>query len=165
MPDINPYEAPGSATEAPSTSIRRAGGDVSWRVARTLFLGALGYGVYFLGALLASVQGSVTSLTNASWVWASVAAFGLAASELFVVKAWSLDRSLLRRIGLSCSLVIVSVLLAGPLCLMLGIELRRMREPLFWPRIGVALLVFVFFTAVGRRIMAGAADPNRPAAP
>lgn len=121
------------------------------RVGAAMLLGAVGYGVYFGGVFVASfVEGSV-STSDASWAWGGILAFALAASEMFVVEAWLLNKSLLRRLIVSGGITILSLLIAGPLCMFAGLELRRFRSALFLPRAGMGLTVFVVLTLMFRR--------------
>jgi hypothetical protein len=121
------------------------------RVFKAALLGVLGYVLYFGGTLLASFADSSISTSDSSWEVGSIAAFGLAASELFVLDSWALNKSLLRRLILSISIAIVSILIVGPMCMMIGI--RQGRGALIWPKISMALLVFAFLTLYCRRVL------------
>jgi hypothetical protein len=84
----------------------------------------------------------------------------LAASELFVLDSWALKKSLLRRLILSISIAIVSILIAGSMCMMIGIE--QGRGALIWPKISMALLVFAFLTLYCRRVLLICFNGNDP---
>jgi hypothetical protein len=114
-------------------------------------LGAVGYCVYFGSVFVASSADTSISTSDASWAWGGIVAFALAASELFVVETWSLNNSLLRRLIVSGAITIFSLVIAGQICVLVGIELRRHRSALFLPRVGVGLAVFVALTLIFRR--------------
>ena len=148
MSEINPYEAPRAV-------VRRRLSD-TWgclirRVGRATLLGAVGYCVYFGSVFVASSADTSISTSDASWAWGGIVAFALAASELFVVETWSLNNSLLRRLIVSGAITIFSLVIAGQICVLVGIELRRHRSALFLPRVGVGLAVFVALTLIFRR--------------
>jgi hypothetical protein len=121
------------------------------RVATATLLGAVGYGVYFGSVFVASFADSSITTSDASWAWGGIVAFAFAASECFVVEAWSLDNILLRRVIVSAAIAIASLVIAGQLCMLVGIEIRRYRSALFLPRVGVGLPVFVALTLIFRR--------------
>jgi hypothetical protein len=150
MREINPYEAPRT-----DVGRRWARGSFNMlrRVARVALLAIIGYGVYFGSVFVAALVSDSVSITDASWAWGGVMAFAFAASELFGVAACSLNRSQLRRLIVSGALTIVSLLISGPLCILIGLEIRYLRTPLLLPRVIVGLPVFIALTLTFRRAL------------
>lgn len=120
--------------------------------ARAFVLGALGYCVYFGSILIASQAENSITIADGNWQWGALLAFALASSELLVLDAWLLRERLLRRLILSCGITIASLLAAGLVCTIAGIELHEQRVALFWPRIVVAAPLFVALILIVRRI-------------
>ena len=148
MSETDPYETPRSFVIPPSPYTRR---NMFRRVAAATLLGAVGYCVYFGSVFVASFADAFVSTSDASWAWGGIVAFAFAASECFDVDTWSLNKKLLRRLIVSAAITIVSLVIAGQLCMFVGIEIRRWRSALFLPRIGVGLPIFVALTLIFRR--------------
>lgn len=143
--------------QTPPSDVSRLRGDTHGnlirQVARATMLSALGYVLYFGGVFLVSLMDSSVLMSETSWAWGSIVPFGLAASEFFALDSWLLNKNLLRRIILSVPVTIASLLIAEPMCGLFGIELREDRQPLFWPRVAMALPLFAFFTVVCRGML------------
>ena len=143
MNEINPYE--------PTSPLlgRRPCGNMIRRAARAASLGAVGCGVYFAGVSVASVA------DDENWGWrAGIIAFAFTTSEIFAVQKWSLKRSLLRRLIVSCSITIASVVIGGSLFTLAGIGMLRHRTPLMLLRWNaIVLLVFVVLALIFLRLL------------
>lgn len=151
MTDINPYETPRSFA-APLPLNRR--GNMYRRVTAAALLGIVGYGIYFGSVLAVSCMDSSVSPHDTSWTWGGIVAFACAASEWFAVEAWSLNKYLLRRLIVSTTITIASLLISDQLCVIGSIELGRDGNPLFLPRLGLGLPIFVGLTLIIRQLSA-----------
>lgn len=143
MNKVNPYEP------ARSLSNRPPRGNIIMRFMRAALLGAFGCGVYLVSVNLASVE------DDANWVWrAGTIAFAFATSEIFAFEEWSLKNDLIRRLIVSCSILISSIVVGGSLCSLAGMGMLRHRTPtmlLCWH--GMVLLVFVVLTLIFLRLL------------
>lgn len=131
--------------------LRKMCSNLIQRIYRPMLLSVLGYVLYFGGTFLVSFLESHVSIKDASWGAGSIVAFGLAASELFVLDGCVLNKSLLRRLILSVSITIASLLIAEPMCMLFGISLREGRVGLLWPRVKMAAPVFAFLLWICHR--------------
>lgn len=144
MNSINPYEAPKSVCrQQPAKSPHCV-----YRLARAALLGSVGYCVYFAGIYAATYVEPSVAMSEANWTWGGVVAFAFASSEIFYTEAWRLDASLIRRLIVSCAITIVSLVAADPLCTLAGLELRRDRSALVFPRVGIGLPVFAILALI-----------------
>ncbi|MBM4004706.1 MAG: hypothetical protein FJ295_15715 [Planctomycetes bacterium] len=157
MAQVNPYEPP-LVVDRRQLLYR----NVIHRVVRVLLLGAIGYGVYFGGVYVAALLDASVSTPNAGWEWGGIVAFALVASEIFVIEAWSLRRSLIRRLIVSCTITIASIVIAGQFSELAGIELRQYRAALFLPRLGIGLPSFIILAIISRRWLNMFSRANRP---
>lgn len=148
MNNINPYKTPAIVYDPLPINGRHR---FTRQVAMASLLGTVGYGVYFGSVYAASFLDASVSISDSSWAWGGIFAFAFGCSEMFVIEAWKLKRSLLRRLMVSCVLTIASLIIAGQICTLVGIELRRDRAPLILPRIGMGLPVFLILGWLSHR--------------
>ena len=147
----NPYEPPQPAES--SESRRGPESTLIYRAARGILLGAAGFGIYF-GAIhaVAAVDSSI-STGDASWKLASISAFALAASVYFCWDGWSLRSNLLRRLILSGSLTLISLVVASGVESFVGMEVTRGFEPPFLSILAFGTPVFLTLAAILRSLL------------
>ena len=100
--------------------------------------------------VVSHVDPSVHFSSDARWEMGSIMALALASSEVYFVDAWNLKKSQLRRFKFSGATTIFSAAMAGPICDLIGVQIREMRAFLFWRWASVAIPLFVLLTLTAR---------------
>jgi hypothetical protein len=147
MKERNPYNPPLTISQPLGSK-----GNIIRRAGRAALLGTIGYGAYAVSTFFASIA------HDANWRWgAGTMIFAFATSELFAVRELSHSKALLRRLIVSCSITIASVVIGGSLCTLAGIGVLRSRTPLMMLRwAGMVLFVFIVLTLIFRRWLVSA---------
>lgn len=146
MSKINPYEPPRVADRRLREDTHQS--LVGRRIVRVALLGVVGLAVYYVGVFMFAQIESSVSFADADWRWGGFVAFAFSSSEIFWLEGWGLKGSLVRRLSVSVSLTISSLVIADMLCTLIGVELRQYRAALILPRILCGLPVFAVLATI-----------------